>query len=141
MIKKFNEYTKNLKDKNLSEDITHDNMSEEDILFEMSNLLPCSTGLKYTIWYGPKIAKHKPRIKVKLGDGKELSIQIEDHKVKGAIDKISSKDLENIFKWIDLNKEALLKYWNEAPEDKIDSMQMGKLLKPLIKHNTTTPDK
>lgn len=131
MIKKFSEYTKDLEDKNLSEDITYNNMSEEDRLFEMSNLLPCSTGLKYPIWYSAKIEKHKPRIKVDLGDGKVLSIQIEDHKVKGEVDKISSKDLNNIFKWIDLNKDALLRYWNEAGENKIDTMQMSKLLKSI----------
>lgn len=93
----------------------------EDIMFEMANLLPKRTGLKYVIWYGPMIPKHKPRIKVMLGDDKEISIQIEDHEVIGDSNKISASDLNDIFKWIDMNKEILLKYLNEAHKGTIDN--------------------
>lgn len=131
MIKKFSNYIKELEDKNLSEMMGYDNLSEDEMMFEMANLLPSRTGLKYQIWYSAKVEKHKPRIKVDLGDGKALSIQIEDHKVKGATDKISSKDLNDIFRWIDINKDALLRYWNEASEGKIDTFEMSKLLKSI----------
>lgn len=119
MIKKFDEFIKDYND-NLCEELEH-NISEQDMMFEMANLPPKRTGLKYQIWYSTKIEKHKPRIKVDLGDGKALSIQIEDHKVIGAVDKISSKDLNNILKWIDMNKELLLKYWNDAHSGTIDN--------------------
>ncbi len=94
MIKKFDEFIKDCND-NLCEELEH-NLFDQEMMFEMANLPPKRTGLKYQIWYSAKIEKHKPRIKVDLGDGKALSIQIEDHKVIGAVDKISSKDLNNI---------------------------------------------
>ena len=119
MIKKFDEFIKDCND-NLCEELEH-NLFDQEMMFEMANLPPKRTGLKYQIWYSAKIEKHKPRIKVDLGDGKALSIQIEDHKVIGAVDKISSKDLNNILKWIDMNKELLLKYWNDAHLGTIDN--------------------
>ncbi len=116
MIKKFNEYINGI-DSNICED----NFSEQNMMFEMANLPPKRTGLKYQIWYSAKIEKHKPRIKVDIGDGNTISIQIEDHKIIGDTDKISSKDLNNILKWIDINKELLLKYWNDAHTGSIDN--------------------
>ena len=105
--------------------------SEDEMMFEMANLLPKRTGLKYQIWYSAKVPGHKPIIKVDLNDGCCLSIQIETHEVKGAVDKILSKDLKKIFSWIDLNKGVLLRYWDEAYEGKIDTAEMDKLLKPV----------
>ncbi len=90
-------------------------------IFDMANLSPKRTGLQYTVWYGPKEPKHKPRVKVSLDNGKELSIEIDSHKVVGDTDKISKTELNKIFKWLDLNKTILLKYWNEARDGKIDN--------------------
>ena len=131
MVKKFSEHTKDLEGKNLSEDITYNNMSEEDTMFEMANLPPRRTGLKYQIWYSAKVEKHKPRIKVDLGDGNSISVQIEDHKVIGATDKISSKDLNDIFTWIDMNKEILMAYWNDAHTGVIDNGDVIEKVKKL----------
>lgn len=108
-----------------------DEASENEMMFEMANLLPKRTGLKYQIWYSAKVPGYNPGIKVDLNDGHFLFIQIETHKVKGAVDKILSKDLKKIFRWIDLNKDLLLRYWNEAYEGKIDTAEMDTLLKSL----------
>ena len=70
---------------------------------DMANLLPKRTGLPYTIWYGPKESRHRPRVKVSIGNGKELSIEIESHKVLGGVNKIDKSELTKIFEWLDLN--------------------------------------
>ena len=106
-------------------------MSEDDLMFEMANLLPCRTGLKYQVWYSAHSHGHNPRIKVDLPDGKSVYIQIENHEVKGDIDKMPSKELQKLFDWIDLNKDSLLKYWNEAHAGKIDTETMNKWLKRI----------
>lgn len=98
-----------------------DNFSEQDMMFEMANLPPRRTGLRYQIWYSAKVKGQKPRIKVDLEDDKSISIQIENHITTGATDKISSKDLNVILKWIDMNKELLLKYWNDSHTGIIDN--------------------
>lgn len=87
----------------------------------MANLLPKRTGLAYNIWYGPKEPRHKPRVKVSIGNGKELSIEIESHEVLGDVNKIDKSELTKIFEWLDLNRDILLRYWNEARNGTIDN--------------------
>lgn len=88
---------------------------------DMANLLPKRTGLPYTIWYGPKESRHRPKVKVSIGNGKELSIEIESHKVLGDVNKIDKSELTKIFEWLDLNRNILLRYWNEARNGTIDN--------------------
>lgn len=101
------------------------------MMFEMSNLKPEKTGLKFQVWYGAKVPKHNPFIKVDLEDNHQLIVRIDNHEVNGPIERISSRDLNDVFKWIDLNKDALLKYWNQAHDGMIDTVDMSQLLKPI----------
>lgn len=105
--------------------------SKDAMMYEMANLFPKRTGLKYQIWYSAAYPGHNPSIKVDLGDNKSIYIQIENHDTIGDINKIKSKELNKIYDWIDLNKEALLRYWNGASEGKIDTAEMSTLLKPI----------
>ena len=114
----------------LGETLKND-LSEDTSMFEMANLLPCRTGLTYQVWYSAKSFGYQPRLKVDISIGTSIYIQIENHEVEGDIDKIASKEVQRIFDWIDLNREALLKYWNEAPFGKIDTVEMNNLLKPI----------
>ena len=89
-------------------------------IFDMANLPPGRTGLDCQIWYYAKTPKHKPRIKVDLGEY-TVSINIESHKITG---KVSSGDMQKVSKviqWIDLNKEVLLDYWENAASGNIDN--------------------
>ena len=114
----------------LRETLNND-LYEDALMFGMANLLPCSTGLKYQVWYSTHSYGLKPRIKVDISEDKSVYIQIENHEIKGDIYKIASKELQRIFDWIDLNKGALLKYWNEAHVGKIDTVEMNNWLKPI----------
>ena len=96
-------------------------VSEEDIMFLMSNLSPKNTGLKYPIWYSARIENQEPSIKVDLKNGKSIQVSLLDKKATGDVDSISSEDLNDISKWIDLNGELLLKYWDGAHKGIIDS--------------------
>ena len=119
------------KRENILKETFNNGLSEDFLMFEMANLLPCRTGLKYQVWYSTQSYGYKPRIKVDIPDGKSIYILIENHEVKGDIDKIASKELQRIFDWIDLNKDVLLKYWKEAPAGKIDTVEMNNWLKPI----------
>lgn len=106
------------------------NLKESDI-FDMSNLLPIRTGLPFQVWYGPKVHAHRPRIKVISSDGKEFSVEIETHAVTGDTGAVSQKDLNLLFDWIDLNKDILLDYWNNALDGKIDSGDVAAAIKKV----------
>lgn len=116
---------------NIVSEVVEHILSSQDVMFEMANLPPRRTCLKYQIWYSAKVEKHKPRIKVDLEDGKCISIQIKDHKVIGATNKIPLRDLDDIFTWIDTNKEILIKYWNDTHTGSIDNGDVIEKIKKL----------
>lgn len=106
-------------------------MSESDSMFAMSNLLPNRTGLKYPIWYSAGIGDQKPGIKVDLKDGRSIWVSILDKIVTGDDDSISPDDLNDTFRWIDMNKELLLKYWDGAQKGIIDSVDVSEQILKL----------
>lgn len=107
------------------------NKPDEDMMFAMSNLLPKSTGLKYPIWYSAGMENLDPGIKIDLEDDKSICVSILDKKATGDVDSISSEDLNDIFRWIALNMEILLKYWNGARKGIIDSCDVAEKIVKL----------
>jgi hypothetical protein len=97
-------------------------IKEKDLL-EMANLEPKETGLDYLIWHGPPPPTHGPRIKVVYQPGKltyknSFSVSIEEKpRVIAGDAKIPAKHLKRIFKWIQLNQNALLKHSRQEITD------------------------
>lgn len=100
----------------------------------MSNLRPKSTGIEgVVIWvsageFEGKEGQHGPRVKVILGGGKVTqetlkaapSVSIKDAKVVWG--KLSGKTLKQVQQFIAMNRETLLRYWNQE----IDTVEMSK---------------
>lgn len=87
----------------------------DDMLFEMSNLFPIDTGLAEVVWVSVKNVSHGPRIKVFKGaaaTGSTFSVTIEDQPKVIGKPFVSAKELKKIFKFVNLNKENLIKYWD-----------------------------
>ena len=92
----------------------------------MSNLRPSDTGIPgVVLWisageFEGKGSQHAPRIKVIVGGGKVSaedlrdapSVTIKDQRVvRGSL---SGKILKQVIKFILLNQEVLLKYWDQS---------------------------
>ena len=91
----------------------------DDELFEMANLSPSLTGLPMVVWISERGgARHDARIKVSLVHGRRahphhsasVSLRPEMKVVAGPA--LDTRDLELVRKWIELNRDALLAYWN-----------------------------
>ena len=102
----------------------------------MSNLRSERTGLpNIYIWVSTKAGvQHGPRIKVSKIKGKfaatdaetfSVSISIKPEVVDGTCE-FPSKDLNEVFRWVTLNKDVLLRFWESDDMDYED-------LKPLLK--------
>lgn len=102
-------------------------------IFDMANLPPKRTGLDCQIWYSAKTPKHKPRIKVDLGEY-AVSINIESHKITGHVSSGDIQRVNKVIQWIDLNKEVLLDYWENAASGSIDNGDVLQRLKKLDKY-------
>jgi hypothetical protein len=99
--------------------IIHETMEP---IFEMANIEQELTGLEVLVFASPKMGSHGPRIKFQ--NGYETRVTSKSNLIPMSISsrpevlvdvklKISKKDLNKIKQWIILNKEVLLKYWNQ----------------------------
>lgn len=106
-------------------------LKDVNYLFEMSNLLPKSTGLKYRIWYLYKTnrEKHGPRIKVDI-QGKDVSVSISDTPRQMNKLKVRIPDFRELQDWIKINKDLLLQYW-ESEGQTMDSGDVTPRIKKI----------
>jgi hypothetical protein len=88
---------------------------DDEALFEMANVYPEDTGLPFVVWISPKgRARHDARVKVARTDTAtefiaSLSVRPEVRVMAG---DLPAGDLALAAQWIELNREALLDYWD-----------------------------
>ena len=108
-------------------------MIESEAPYEMVNLVPRMTGLPMTVWASPRgQARHDVRIKVNPTHGRQMVIR---DAVSVAIRPVARviagalppADRQVVLRWIALNEEALVDYW----EFRIDTDEFLRRLKPL----------
>ncbi|GAA0622818.1 hypothetical protein GCM10009422_18520 [Brevundimonas kwangchunensis] len=106
---------------------------EENDLFEMANLYPKHTGLPMTVWVSHRgRTRHDPGVKVCRLRGDRMDIDetavvgIRPHPtlIEGWLD---GADLKLVQKWISLNSDVLIGFWN----GEIDTVDMVQGLKKL----------
>jgi hypothetical protein len=104
---------------------------ESEDFFEMANLSPKRTGLPFVVWISPKAgAPHDVRVKIsrspKVHPSELISVAMRpDIHVVGGGD-LSAQDLALLKKWIDLNRDVIVKYWDgeiEYTEDAIAALK------------------
>ena len=91
---------------------------EVEAPFEMTNLYPRDTGLRMTVWASPRgRARHDARVKVCRTPGNNMdptnlvvvAIRPTPRVIHGPL---AQNDFAPVAKWITLNKDALIDYWN-----------------------------
>jgi Domain of unknown function (DUF4160) len=92
---------------------------ETDDLFEMANLSPALTGLPMIVWISERgHARHDARVKVSLVNGRRArpdrtaSVSVRPTVEIVAGPELERRDLELVRQWIELNREAIMAYWN-----------------------------
>lgn len=95
-------------------------LDNDNSLNEMSMIRQRQTGLSYDIWVdnagNERVVKHNlPRLKVEI-DGNKIPVSIAEN--PDVLAKNKTKDdipnFRKLSKWIKINKELLLKFWNKA---------------------------
>ena len=104
---------------------------EGESFFEMANLSPKRTGLPFVVWISQKAgAPHDVRVKVSKGpkvhpsELVSIAVRPDIHVVGGG--KMTAHDLDLLRKWIALNREVIVKYWDgeiEYTEDAIAELK------------------
>jgi hypothetical protein len=103
---------------------------ESEGLFEMANLSPKSTGLPFVVWISVRgNAQHDVRVKVSKGpkvnpaEWVSVALRPDVHVVAGDMD---ASDLALLKKWLALNQDVIIKYWDgeiEYTEDAIAALR------------------
>ena len=110
--------------------------ARRDDLFEVVNLFPDDTGLPVTVWVSPRgRARHAARVTVCRVPGNKMipsntvfvRIEPEPNLIAG---DLPARYLASVLRWVALNREALLAYWEGA-------IGTGALMQRL---QTVTPD-
>jgi hypothetical protein len=105
----------------------------DDEVEDMVSLRSERTGIDNTIFISTKgYAQHAPHIKIAVdppdtfnATSKSASMAIHNYSISGAY--VASRVVEQAKQFIDLNREALLDYW----DCKIDTAQLIERLKPV----------
>ena len=101
----------------------------------MANLSPKRTGLPFVVWISPKAgAPHDVRVKVsngpKVHPAELISVAIRpDVHVVGGGD-MSAHNLALLKKWLEVNQDVIIKYWDGEIEYTEDAIAA---LKPIAK--------
>jgi Domain of unknown function (DUF4160) len=103
----------------------------EDEFFDMANLFPKHTGLPFVVWISYRGgARHDVRVKVSPGpralpaEMASIAIRPDIRVVEGSL---SSEDLALLAKWIEMNRDTLLRYW----EGDIDTKDAIEAIRPI----------
>jgi len=108
---------------------------ESEGLFEMANLSPKRTGLPFVVWISPRAgAPHDVRVKVSKGPKVHpeelISVAIRPNVHVEGGGSLSAHDLALLKKWIEVNQEVIIKYWDGEIEYTEDAIAA---LKPVTK--------
>lgn len=102
--------------------------------FELANLVPEDTGLPMVVWVSERgRARHDVRVKVSLVHGDRIrpehtvSVSVRPTVEVVAGSGLSGHDLTQVRRWIDLNRDAVIAYW----DNKLSTSQLFKRLRPL----------
>jgi hypothetical protein len=92
---------------------------ERNDFFEMANLSPTLTGLPMIVWISERgRARHDARVKVSLVHGRRArpnrtaSVSVRPTVEIVAGPELDRRDMELVRQWIELNREAIIAYWN-----------------------------
>jgi hypothetical protein len=104
---------------------------QSDGLFEMANISPNRTGLPFVVWISPMAgAPHDVRVRIskesKVHSTVLMSVAIRPdvHVVSGG--KMTAHDLALLKRWVGLNHDVIVRYWDgdiEYTEDAIAALK------------------
>ncbi len=104
--------------------------TEEEALFETANLACKQTGLPFVVWISPSMGmSHDVRVKVsrspkvRISEFVTVTIRPTVRVTGGAM---SPSDLALLRKWIDLNRDVIIRYWDgdiESTQEAIAGIQ------------------
>lgn len=109
-------------------------ITTEDDFFYMVNIRGRSSGLAMNIWIGPRgRARHAARIKVQADHHERFNIDnlavvsVDDDPPRVIEGQLDAVDLEQVRRFIALNRDAIIDHWLERS----DGIELSRSLRPV----------
>src|SRR3954453_7878664 len=106
----------------------------EDDPYTMANLRPARTGLPMVVWVSERgNTQHDVRVKVccmhgdKIQYNNTISVGVRPQPHLISAGKLSPSDLQAVSRWITLNADPIIAYWDGV----IDTFELMQRLRPL----------
>jgi hypothetical protein len=101
-------------------------------LFLMANVHPRRTGLPFVVYISEKQGRHDVRVKVAAGSKAppfvaSVSVRPEIDIVAG---NLSAHDFGLVRRWIEINRDVIIGYWDRTIEDTADALSALQPLPP-----------
>ena len=104
--------------------------TEGQALFEMANLRPEKTGLPFVVFISQKGgARHDLRVQVaraaRVRPSEMITVAIRPN-VRVVRGELSAREMYLLTRWVDLNRDVLVEYWDgviEYTEDALNSLK------------------
>ena len=105
---------------------------EQELGFDLANVAPESTGLPFVVWVAERMgARHDVRVYVSPGFRVRSRAEFVAVAIRPAVRVVKRKlgvnELALLTRWIELNRDALVKYW----DGDISTSDVLRALKPL----------
>lgn len=111
----------------------HVNLEYDEWIASMVSLRSRHTGLDNTVFVSAKFPGHRPRVKVAVDPpthidhhGRSASVAIDTGELLAG-ESLPPKVLARVREWLDINRDALLDYW----EERIDTAELLERLRKL----------
>jgi hypothetical protein len=120
-----------MKGRELIAEIGERGLEDSEALYEMANLFPKHTGLPFVVWISYRGgARHDVRVKISHGPKAipsemiSVAIRPDVHVVEG---ELNAGDLALLTKWIELNRDVLVEYWEGGidTKDALDAIRQA----------------
>ena len=100
----------------------------DDDLMDFMNLTSRQTGIDGIVFLSTILGQHGPRVKYFVKAGRHqpsfsVSIAVEPHVLASSLpDRVVNRVAPAVIEWVRLNREALLKFWNEGESWTLDEV-------------------
>ncbi|MES1197607.1 MAG: hypothetical protein ABUL55_03170 [Pseudomonadota bacterium] len=99
---------------------------QDEDMFLMANVHPKRSGLPFVIYISEKQGRHDVRVKVGAGPkAPPVALRPEVHITDG---ELAPKDFDLVRRWIELNRDVIIGYWDRTIEDTEDALTALKRL-------------
>lgn len=98
-------------------------------MFEMASFFSATTGLPFKVWLSDNSyakSHNEPRLKAEVSPGDLTSVRLDPPYLETGT-PLKARDKKALIAWIELNRDAIMAYWNQEIDTATLTQQIRKV--------------